>query len=142
MSLLEAEAQTMGAFKSNVEDLALEELQRLDLLRLDLQAQLDGVLNEIKAVKTILRAAGGPTSPSKPKPKKKQTPFSMSEERESALIQWLSGNEDEITSKTAAAQFPEWSDSYVNMALKELRDTGVLRLAATSGSMNIYRSML
>lgn len=142
MSLLEGEAQTMAAFKSNVEDLALEELTRLDSLQLDLQAKLAAVQGEIKAVKAILKATSGGHAAPKPKPKKKQVPFSMSEEREAALIQWLTGNTDEITSKTAATQFPEWSDSYVNMALKELRETGVLRLAATSGSMNIYRSLL
>jgi DUF4097 and DUF4098 domain-containing protein YvlB len=147
MSLLEAEAQTASAFKSSVEDLALEELSRLDLRQLDLQGRLAVVQDEIKAVKAILKATSSSRARPKPKQKKKEAskagnPFKMSEEREVEWVRWLTGNRAEITSKTAAAQFPEWSESYVNMALKDSREQGVLRLAATSGSMNIYRSML
>jgi hypothetical protein len=143
MSLSLVEVQALDAFKSNVEDLALEELARLDAEREKLEKELGQVKDAIKSVRAVLTAAR-PASPkhlAKPKAKK-QVPFSMSEEREGELVRWLTGNTDEITSKTAKVQFPDWSDSYVNMALKELRETGVLRLAATSGSMNIYRSMV
>lgn len=138
----EAEAQSQSAFKSSVEDLALEELTRLQDERKIIADQLTEVDGAIKTVKAILRAATVGGTPG-PKPKKQPTSaFSMSEEREGEIIRWLTGNEDEITSKTVKAKFSGWSDSYCNMALKWLRETGVIRLAATAGSMNIYRSMI
>lgn len=140
MSLLEHEAQTLNAFKSNVEDLALEELTRLEAERVALDEALTSVKDAIKSVRAVLSAARPPQAKKK-EPSKAGAPFKMSLDREVAITDWLRGNEDEITSKTVQAQFPEWSGSYVNMALKQLRDDGVLRLAAMAGSMRIYRAM-
>lgn len=143
MSLQEHEAQALASFKSNVEDLALEELARLEVERDQLVSALSDVNAAIKSVRAVLLAT-------RPRPSKQQTKkqpskagdsFKMSLDREVAITDWLHGNEDEITSKTVQAQFPEWSGSYVNMALKQLRDDGVLRLAAMAGSMRIYRVM-
>ena len=143
MSLLEeGTSRTRGVFKQSVEDLALEELQRLDMIQLDLQGRLAVVQDEIKAVKAILRATAPPKPPKKKEPSKAGVPFKLSEDREAEIIPWLTGNRDEITSRSTREQFPSWSGSYVNMALKYLREEGVLRLAATSGGQNIYRSLV
>jgi hypothetical protein len=132
----------IGSFKSSVEDLALEELGRLEETRQGLEQDLSNIVSEIKAIKAVLRAVN-PTPVAKKKEPKKQVPFAMSEERESEAVQWITSlGESEITSKMMREQFPDWSDSYVNSALKEFRDQGVLRLSATSGSMNVYRSLL
>lgn len=141
MSLLEeAELETARAFRSNVEDLALAELQRLGEQRELLQGELVEINESIKRVKTVLRATVG--SPTKQKPKRKQSEFSMSQDRESEIVQWLTGNKDEITTKMVSEQFPGWSESYANMAVKFLRETGVLRQSAVVGSQRIYRSLI
>ena len=141
MSLLEHEAQTLSAFKSNVEDLALVELNRLEAEQKVLSEALASVHDSIKSVKAVLR--GVTVNGHKPKLKSKaQVPFSMSQDREGEVIRWLTGNKDEITSRTIKVQFPGWSESYCNMTLKFLRETGVLRLSGTAGSMNIYRSLI
>jgi small-conductance mechanosensitive channel len=130
------------SFKSAVEDLALGQLAQLDGRRRHLQEQSNEVQEEIKAVKKILQAIGNAKPQPKRVSKKTVDDFHMSVEREAEMIRWLTGNEDEITSRSARVQFPAWADSYVNMALKMLRDTGVIRLSAQSGGKNIYRSLL
>jgi hypothetical protein len=141
MSLLEHEAQTLQAFKSNVEDLALEELSRLETERVAMEEALASVKESIKSVRAVLAAARPPQAKKKAAAKA-VTPFKFSDERESLIIRWLTGNTDEITSASTRDRFPNWSGSYVNMALKHLREEGVLRLAATSGGANVYRSLL
>lgn len=142
MSLLEHEAQTLASFKSNIEDLALEELSRLETERVALDEALASVRESIKSVRAVLSAARPPQAKKKKEPSKAGAPFKLSEEREVEVIRWLTGNTDEITSRTARAQFPNWSASYVNMVLKHMREQSLLRLAATSGGMNVYRSLL
>lgn len=143
MTVLEADAQTSQAFKSSVEDLALEELSRLTDEATKLRAAQHNIQEEIKAVKAILRASTGKSNPgTKPGTKKKQSPFSMSDERIEAFETWIRTTDGEITSRAVRAAFPNWSDSYCNSALKEFRERGILRLSATSGGMNIYRSLL
>jgi hypothetical protein len=139
MSLKESEG-TLNAFKADVEDLALAELSRLDELRQALESNLSAVNGDIKALKAVLRAVNPPQA--KKEPSKAGVPFVMSEDREREVYAWLAGREDEITSKTMRAQFPTWSPSYCNMALKMLRETGVLRLSATTGGQHIYRSLV
>lgn len=133
---------TLSAFKSNVEDLALEELLRLEAQRKELEDALASVVSDIKGLKTVLRAINPPQAKKKKEPSKAGAPFTMSAEREAELREWLTGNEAEITSRTMRARFPSWSGSYCNMALKEFRDTGVLRLAAKTGGQHIYRSLI
>lgn len=142
MSLLEHEAQTLASFKSNVEDLALAELQRLELERVALDEALASVRDAIKSVKAVLSAAQPPKPTKKKEASKAGAPFKLSAEREAEVMAYLAGHEEEITSTSMRAAFPNWSGSYVNMVLKHLREDGVVRLAATSGSMNIYRSLV
>jgi hypothetical protein len=132
------------AFKANVEDLALDELRRLEADRKSLAEQLEAVTEQIKSVKAVLRAIHpGAKSGPKPKPKAATTPFSMSEEREGEFMRWLTeiGPEVDVTARKVYERFG-WSESYCNMAVKMLREQGVLRLSATAGSTRIYRSML
>jgi hypothetical protein len=144
MTLLEHEARTLDTFKAGVEDLALENLGRLEAERVELEKALASVKDSIRLVRSVLAAARPDAKKQKAAKPKKQGTFVMSEERETEAIQWFTevGPEFEITSARMRDRFPNWSGSYVNMTLKELRDTGVLRLAATSGGANVYRSLL
>jgi ribosomal protein S25 len=130
-----------GTFKTSVEDLALEELTRLSELREVQESDLANTIAEIKSIKSVLRAVT-PQAPKKKKEASKAgTPFVMSAERTAEVHQWLTGNENEITSRAMRDKFP-WSGSYCNMALKMLRETGVIRLSATVNGTNIYRSLI
>jgi hypothetical protein len=141
MSLKEAEG-TLSAFKSDVEDLALAELSRLDDLRQALESNLSAVNADIKALKSVLRAINPTPVKKKKEPSKAGIPFVMSADREAEFCAWIAGREDEITSRTMREQFPTWSPSYCNMALKMMRETGILRLSATTGGQHIYRSLI
>lgn len=141
MSLLEHAAQ-LQAFRSNVEDLALAEITILEERQKQLTTELESVLYQLKSVRAVLRAStngSGPKPKAKPKPSQ---PFKLTGEREVAVMAFLEGNEDEITSRSFKAQFPAWSTAYCNSVLKHLRDEGTIRLSGTSGQMNIYRSMV
>lgn len=144
MTALEAESQTSQAFQQSVEDLALEELQRLQLEREQIQAQLNTLDSQMRTVKSVLKAAlNGHGKPGQPKGKKKQSPFSMSEERTAEMVSWVTSlsEEQEITTAVVQRAFPGWSNSYCGQALKVMREQGHLRLAATSGQAHVYRRL-
>lgn len=146
MSLQEQSTQ-LGQFKTSVEDLALEELSRLQEDERDILASLNRVRAEIKTVRAILMAAR-PTSTKPPKkasnsPKSGGSrPFKMGPEKRAEIIAVITGNDEELTSSRVSQLLPHWSVSYIGFALKELREEGALRLAAQSGGTNIYRSMI
>lgn len=146
MSLTAGDEQTLSAFRSNVEDLALAEVNRLDARRIELTTELDAVLYQLKAVRAVLRASqngnGGRPKGSKNRKSQAAAKFTLSPDRAAEIMPWLTGNNEEITSTTLRAKFPSWSGSYCNMVLKHLREENVVRLSGTSGQSNVYRSMV
>lgn len=132
-------SQELEGFKTSVEDLALDELSRLQGELAVLNAALTENRAAMKAVRTIL-AATRPASLKQAKKAKKQSSFSISGERYAVVVAWLDGYEGELTAKMLY-EHTGWSSSYCNMVMKFLREQGTIRLAATSGSQHIYRSM-
>jgi hypothetical protein len=148
MSIKE-QAKALDVFKTSVEDLAVEQLLRLEEERTMVSAALGSLNEQIKQVSSILRSVNGKNPGTKQKAKRERkrkqyaSDFAMGQERETEMINWLTGNKgNEITIREVQAQFPNWSSSYCNMSLKMLRETGVIRLAATSGATNVYRTLL
>jgi hypothetical protein len=147
MTLLEheAEPEAVSAFKTQVTDLATEQLVKLEAEQQRLATELASVVDQIKSVRAVLRATNY-SNGSKPGPKPRGSQaglkFNLSEERRTELMAWLKDNTDEITSTTVRAKFPNWSGSYCNMALKSLREEGLIRKSAQTGSLVIYRSMV
>ncbi len=137
------EVGTLGAFKATVAELAEKELTLLEGQQVYLAEQLAEVNEQIKSVRSVLRATNGSSNSGPKKQKKGQTPFRLGGERLEAMNTWLDGLgiDVEITSKLVGEQFPEWSESYCNMSLKWMREEGHLRLAATSGGAYIYRRL-
>lgn len=133
---LQGEEMTLDAFKSNVEDMALEEMSRLTERRDELQSELNSVNESIKGVRTILRTIN-------PKPKRvrsaSKTKQQVSPEMRTRFIEWATGHEGDITSRMISDAFG-LSRSYGTLVAKQMREEGVLRLSAQSGPTNIYRS--
>lgn len=139
--LQEAQAQTVQAFKSNVEDLALEELSRLEIDREDLQARLALVTDSIKQVKSVLQATRPKDAPA-PRKRNPDRGTMIGPDAKAEVLAWVKGmNGDEITAAKLRAQFPNRSGSFANIALKQLRDEGLIRLAGKSGATYLYRAL-
>lgn len=135
-----AEAQTVSAFKSSVEDLALDELSRLEADRDDLAARLAVVTTAIKEVRSVLQATR-PKPPPAEKKKKGSAPR-VSEAGRQEVLDWLATqNGAEVTVAKLEAAFPHRSNSWAGIALNQLRDEGILRLAGNSGSTKIYKAL-
>jgi Fic family protein len=134
-----SESQT-GSFSSNVEDLALEELGRLDQERMTLQGLLAEVQEQIKEVKAVLKAI----HPQQPKQQKKKAggrTQALSAENRALASEFLRDNENEITARSFSERFG-WSQSTANRALIDMRELGFLRLIGRQGQKHVYRSML
>lgn len=138
--LLEAEEQTMAAFKSSVEDLALAELQRLEEERERINLQLDGVKASIREVKNVLLA----TRPKAEKPAKKTTRTTprLGPESVAEALAWINEQEGEFTAAKMREAFPKKNNSWANVVLKQMREDGHVRLAGQSGPTMIYRAMV
>ncbi len=129
--------ETLGVFKSNVEDMALEELSRLTVRRDTVASELKAIDSTIRSVRAVL---GAVQPKQEKKPKKKQTGSTqISAKIKAQFLEWLPKQTGDITAKSIQAAFGV-SDSYANMVAKQMRDEGYLRLSATSGSTNIYRA--
>lgn len=146
MSLPAADEQTLTAFRSSVESIALAEIDQLEARRVALTTELDDVLYQLKTVRAVLRASnngnGGRPKGSKNRKSQAGKSFTISPERSAEIMPWLEGNNEEITSSTLRAKFPSWSGSYCNMVLKQLREENIVRLSGTAGQSNVYRSMV
>lgn len=133
-----SESQTGSGFTSNIEDLALEELTRLDKNRAHLQGELAAVQDEIKAVKAVLKAI----HPAQPKPAAKKSGKGytrLSDELRAMMTEFLKDNEDDITAPALVAHF-NWSQSTANRAISDMRQLGFLRLVGRKGQRIVYRS--
>ena len=142
---MEAEAQTRSAFKSQIEDLALVEVERLSREEETLASALQSVRSELTAARRVL----GAVTPAPPKPEKKdkaaagKTAHLSNHRREQALA-WITNNVSEFNVKDAAAAL-EWSESQAATALILFREEGLVRLSRMGGSTNstkFYRSMV
>jgi hypothetical protein len=133
----------LGAFKANVEEMAYAQLALLNDEASSLEARLSEVRKQRKQVRAVLLA----TSPKPPRERKKSAPkagvpFKMSAERRAAFQQFLDEHgQQEFTTRTVKDAFPGWADSYANMTVKLLREEGVIRKAAQSGSTSIYKAV-
>jgi hypothetical protein len=125
------------SFKASIEDLALAELETLTKDRETVAAELAEIDDTIKSVRKIL----GVVTPKVTRAARKNggSTTKISARVREDFIAFATGNPDEITAKTIASALGV-GDSYGNMVAKQMREEGVLRLAATSGSMKIYRS--
>lgn len=135
------EART-ASFTASVEDLALEELTKLDAQRKTLQGELAEVQDRIKEVKAVLRVI----HPAQQKPARKKAGTGkphpgLSAEFRALASEFLKGNESEITARSFSDEFG-WSQSTANRALVDMRELGFLRLVGRSGQKHIYRSMV
>jgi coenzyme F420-reducing hydrogenase beta subunit len=142
MSLLEAEEQTMSAFKSSVEDLALAELSRLEEEREALNVQLEALKDSIRSVKAVLAAAQPKQEGAKRKKKERPGPRA-SERSVLEAIDWINGLPvgEEFTAAKMREAFPTKNNSWANVVLKQLRDDGLVRLAGQSGPTMIYKAL-
>jgi ribosomal protein S25 len=142
MSVVEAQEQTLQAFKSNVEDLALEELSRLEQERDELQAQLDLVKTTMREVKAVLAAVGDKKQPRKKHVPGPRTSPRVGEAAKQEVLDWIATkNGDEITANTLRQAFPNKSGSFANIVLKQLREEGLIRQAGQAGSTMIYKAL-
>jgi hypothetical protein len=130
------ETGTVQAFRSNVLDLALEELQRLEGDRAVLQSKLDEVHEQTKAVKAVLRAVNpAPLKATKKKASGKGVP---SEERLAQVLAVINEHPNEDITVRFLLEHVAMSDSGMNMVAKELRDRGQIRLVGRSGMGGAY----
>jgi Fic family protein len=134
------ESNVSASFVSNVEELALEELTKLDQIRAMLQGELSQVHDEIKAVKSVLKVIH-PKQTKLPAKKSGGRVSRLSDENRALATEFLRDNEDEITAASFQAKFG-WSQSTANRALVDMRELGFLRLAGRKGTKHIYRSLV
>lgn len=132
----QGEVQTLDAFKSNVEDMALEELSRLRVRREAVASELTALDGSIRSVRKILGTLNPPT-PKQRKARESQT--KVGDGVRTRFIEWAAGREGDITTALIASELGV-GKSYANMLAKQMREEGILRLSATSGPSNIYRS--
>lgn len=135
--------ETERVFRSSIEDLALAELTRLTEAKDELEGKLAEINESIRQVRAVLRV----TTATKPGPKgARKRPsqsgqaFRLSAERQEEIEQYLANiNGAEITATKLNEALPHWSASYCNMALKRLREDGVLRLSAMAGTQKVFK---
>ncbi len=133
----EGEGKSLGVFKQNVEDMALEELQRLTVRRETVASELKAIDDSIRGIRNVLKAVGPKQVKPAKKPQGKKTNISPGAYEKA--MNFITDNESEITAESMAKAVG-LGGSYGNMIVKQLREEGHLRLSATQGSLKVYRS--
>jgi cell pole-organizing protein PopZ len=134
-----SETATLNAFQRSVAELAEAELGPLTERRDKLAGELAEVNAELRSIQKIMATVNPKPVAKKQAKKNGHAATAIIPEKRRQAIEFITGNTDEITT-TKVREALNTSGSYANMICKELRDEGLLRLAATQGSLMVYRS--
>lgn len=130
---------TATGYMSSIAEIALREQGRLDGEIERLSTEMDSVKAEKRKVDAVLKTLNGSVGRSGTKPRVRKATQKISEAKRQAFMDYATGNPDEITSATVRERLGV-SGSYASIICTQMREEGYLRLAATHGSLMVYRS--